>query len=417
MYKGLCRLASGVKQKSAAEIIKGGIQTAMGIAGTAFVYSLDSRIIVSVHQASAIALSSSFVAKLGYHDLVKGRYRPGVCKILLGIGGIASAGYYVYSTCIHQDTLSDIYQDTLSADQIAFLEAHKAEIEQMVQEKEPSGNWTELGTGASKKAFVHPDFPGMLIKMPVSEVGFRGTTGEDDLRIDYANLKQIRSIAAAFDRIVLPESHLYSTSKGLMIVEQRFHFADFFTVSDSPDKKEAMNQFYAFEKAADLCDLHPKYEHNAGIIFPTTPAKIGVIDFDCKHDKVFDVNLKRVWNRLKWDWNFINPSTHFFVSRNINQGSILILAGGTAVSCGVAAVAKKISGINPKTVLRLGFGFGVVAAGFMAFIGVNPQPAASLVGVGYGMAVTSVVTSAAVIACSLGKRLFSACRAHFHRRS
>ncbi len=70
--QGALRLARGVTQKNVAEIFKGAVQTATGLAGTACIHSLDSRIIVIAHQASVIALSSSFIAKLGFDDLLKG---------------------------------------------------------------------------------------------------------------------------------------------------------------------------------------------------------------------------------------------------------------------------------------------------------------------------------------------------------
>jgi hypothetical protein len=392
--QGALRLASAVKQKSVAEIIKGAIQTTTGIAGTAFVYSLDSRILVIAHQASVIALSSSFIAKLGFNDLVKGRYLPGLCKILLGMGGIASAGYYAYraySECIPKDTLSE--------DQIAFLEAHKAEIEELYQFKTPSGTWALLGKGASKKAFAHPDLPGMLIKIPNG--GYRTKNDEDDLRLDYTNLEQIRSIAAPFDRIALPESHLYTTPKRIMIVEQRFDLVDYKTVPDCSDKQEAMKQFHAFIAAAELCDIDPTGNHNAGIISQTTPLKIGIFDFDCKNQPVHPVHP--VHPVQTWDWNFRNVRSEFFVPQNRNQVTALVLAAGTAVLGGVATVAKKISEINPRTVLQLGFGTGTVTAVFFTYQDHLHQPASTMALTGVAMAATAVVTIVAAKAYSLVK--------------
>jgi len=361
--QGALRLGNGVKQKSVAEIIGGGIQTAVGIAGTVFIYSLDSRMIMIAHQASVIALPSTFIVKLGFHDLANSRYPQGLCKILLGIGGIASAGYYVYSKCIHQNTLS--------ADQIAFLDVNKAEIDQMYEYGMPSGNWKELGEGITKNAYEHPDFPGMLIKIPRHPVDIRGPTSEDDLRIHHRNLEQLRPIAAAFDRIVLPESYLYSTTSGkLIIVEQKLNLVRLNDVSWGPDRTEAENQFYAFEKASRLCDLDPEITHNSGMIPGTTPQKIGVIDFDCR-----------------------KAAPKWYVSA-------LALGAGTAILYGASVVAKKITEINPVTVLHLGFGIGAITY-YCSF------PDDAVAEAGLAMAATSVVTIAALKACSLVKEYFA----------
>jgi hypothetical protein len=368
--QGALRLGNGVKQKSVAEIIGSGIQTAVGIAGTAFIYSLDSRMIMIAHQASVIALPSTFIVKLGFQDLANSRYPQGLCKILLGIGGVASAGYYVYSEYFHH---------TLSADQIAFLEANEEEIEDMHKYGGPSGNWDELGKGVSKKAYVHPDFPGMLIKIPRCRVGIRGSTGEDDLRIHHRNLEQIRPIAAAFDRIVLPESHLYTTMSGkLMIVEQKLNLVRLNDVSWGPDRTEAEDQFNAFEEASGLCDLNLRFNPNAGMIPDTFPQKIGIIDFDCRYAQQEVLTLKndtQTWNR---------------------QASAAALAAGTAVLSSAAMIANKITEINPIKILELGF-----AVGAITYYCSCPDTAAA--GTGLAMAGTSVVTIAAIKAYSLVK--------------
>lgn len=370
--RGLVRLASGVKQKSVDEILKGGIQTIAGI-GTAFVVSnLDARTLVVAHEASILALSSSCIAKQGAQDLVNGRYSRGLCKLLLSLGGIASAGYYVYSTCIHKDSLS--------ADQIAFLEAHGAELEQIYENKIALGKWMKLGKGVSKTAFTHPDLPGMLIKIPNNDLGFRGKTGEDDLRMHYANFEKIRSIADSFDRIVLPQSHLYQTSKGLMIVEQRLDFAQLYTVSNGPEKQKAMDQFYAFRAAANLCDLDPEVNRNSGIVLSPAPLKIGIIDFDCRR------------SGLQWDWNFQNSRLQFLVPDNRNQNAALVLLAGAAIMAGVAAVSEKIAQIQPKKICQLGIGVGAATALFMSSQGDFAHPAAAtMAGTGIAMAATAII--------------------------
>ena len=170
-----------------------------------------------------------------------------------------------------------------------------------------------------------------------------------------------------------------------MIVEQKLDLVGYYEVpwgsAWGSDGIEAMNQFEAFEKASGLCDLIPETNHNAGMIPDTFPQKIGIIDFDCmiatdtQREANTDNNEPQTWNR---------------------QASTAALAAGTAVLCGVAAVAKKITEINPIKILELGF-----AVGAITYYCSCPDNAAQ--GAGLAMAATSVVTIAAVKACSLVK--------------
>lgn len=175
-------------------------------------------------------------------------------------------------------------QPALPIEKISFLEAHQAEITDMYQSKLAIGTWKELGKGVSKKVFEHPDLPGMVIKIPVSIAGHRGMTGEDDLRIHHSSLSQIRSIADQYDRIHLPESYLYHTESGLILVEEKISFADYAYIPDGIEKVEAMNQFNAFTEAVNLCDINPEENHNAGIMTNTMPPTIGIIDVDCRQE-------------------------------------------------------------------------------------------------------------------------------------
>lgn len=177
---------------------------------------------------------------------------------------------------------------TLSVDQLAFLETQDLEIAKMYELKTASGNWRNVGQGVSKIAFENQDLPGMIIKMPKYRYGSRSLWGEYDLKLHHANIEKIRCTATRFNRIVLPESHLYSTPKGLIVVEQKIDFESYSNVSDGPDKQAAMDQFFAFRKAECLCDLNPKLKHNAGFISQTIPPKIGIIDLDCVNYKILD---------------------------------------------------------------------------------------------------------------------------------
>jgi hypothetical protein len=377
--QGSVRLARGVKQKNAQEIFKGSLQAAAGIVGSAFVYSLDSRIIVVAHQASLLALSSAFVAKFGAQELLKGRVRPGLCKVICGLGGIALSGYYAYISCAHKETLSPLPED-----QIAFLKEHRGEIDEIYTGKNLSGNWKELGRGTSKTAFVHPDFPGWLIKVPNRKWGYRGATGEDDMRINYENFSQVQCLSTSYDQIILPKSHLYQTGNGIMIVEQRLDLVPGNRIADSPAKAAALAQFDAFKKAADLCDVSPEWGENSGFVRDSAPPRIGVIDFDCKSSQ-----LNEILNR-----DFRNPRPQFFVPDNRNQITALMLATGIAITKAAAWAAKKIKTIEPDTILKLAVASGAAGALYAANLDGVHQPAAEMGISGIAMGVTAVLALA-----------------------
>ncbi len=207
--------------------------------------------------------------------LVKGQSSLSPYKRVLLLIGTARAVYYFYQSWAKGKT-------TLIEDaQLAFLKVHEAELEEMYETKMPVGKWEHLGTGVSKIAFTHEDFPEILIKIPKGNVGFRGFSGEDDLKIHYANLVELKKLATSFDRIALPKSTLYKTSKGSILVEQKFRMSEYVTVPNDADKQDAISQFNKFILKSNLCDIWLYNNHNGGILADKTPITIGIIDFDC----------------------------------------------------------------------------------------------------------------------------------------
>ncbi|HSX10985.1 MAG TPA: hypothetical protein VLF94_04645 [Chlamydiales bacterium] len=383
--QGALRLRAGVKQRKVAEVIRGGLEVATGMAGAVFVYGLDARIIKAAHEAALLGLSSCLILKFGFKDLATGAYRPGIYKILVGASGIACAGYHLYSTC--KDAATRI--EPLSEEHLAFLSAHKEEIEEMYENKRSRGSWERLGWGISKTAYTHPELPGMLIKIPNGKRGFRAESGEDDLKIHYANLQEIRGIARPFDRIVLPSSHLFPTDRGLILVEQKFDFRDSLSIDD-----EAMSQFTEFRRAADLCDIVPEEGHNAGLLDNTTPDKIGIIDFDCRGLTGGGFNPVGRALDFRWDWDFRNPGSRFFHPGNRNQVFALVVAAGGSALAGVSKAARKVAKIEPRSMLKIGLGAGVAASAFCASRADMIQPAFTMFGTGVAMIAASVVTPA-----------------------
>lgn len=286
--EGVKNLANAVKHLNVKDILYSGLQVGTSAAGAAIVYSLDQKTLMAAYQALGIALPSIAMARMGIDDLVQGHQGKGMCKIMVGLGGIASAGYYAYNTYAYQDLGSQ----TLSADQVAFLESHKSEIEQMYQSHKAAGNWTELGKGVSKQAFTHPELPDLIIKIPGDQtVGPLTFGGDWNLQQHHANLEQLKPLAAEFDRVVLPTSHLYPTSQGLLVVEQKLNLNNMPSNPTDADMQATIRQFEAFHSQASLCDLHPYSGHNAGILSQTNPPLVGIIDVDCRYMGIANIDL------------------------------------------------------------------------------------------------------------------------------
>lgn len=173
----------------------------------------------------------------------------------------------------------------LSGDKLNFFYKNRFEIMDIYKSKNPWGKWKKLGSGMAKIVLEHPDLPGMVIKIPKEKGFIKHTrkTCDDFLRAHHINLERARTISAQFDRIYLPESHLFQMgTAGLMIVEEKISFAGQWPIPDSSDKVEAMNQFEAFQRATGLCDT--RWNENLDMIDQMSPLTVGIIDFDCQWD-------------------------------------------------------------------------------------------------------------------------------------
>jgi len=393
-FAGVSQIGSGLMQKNLTEITQGATRSTASAAIAVFLGSLDSRMLKIGHEALTVALCGSWIAKLGFRDLAKKRYLQGSGKILLGIGGIATAAYYFFShTGIHKKFLS-LDSTPLSANEMDFLQAHREEIEWMYKYREVTGNWSELGSGKSKITFEHPELPGKIIKIPRNNWGYREGTGagEDDLKLDHVNLENLRSFAATFDRIALPQSHLFPTAKGLAQIQEKFNFVQWNSVPSDTAKEETLKQFEEFATAAGLCDTG----HNGRFLSQTSPPILGLYDFDCVYwqSPIFFQN----WDYKNKDLKFVDPE----------ERNKIMLGLGAAALGGIAALAKKVSGTNPKTFLQLGLSFGILAKPYLRCINPIPQvtalrciepipqPAAMLYGMGISLLSTVALTAVAI---------------------
>jgi len=269
---GAIHLRKGITQKSISKILEGSVTLLAGAVGSVLAFSLDSRIIVIAHQASILGVTSSLIGILGFKDLKKGHYYTGMCKVALGIAGVAGAVFYVHHSTFQLDSTLQL---ALPENERDFLALHEGEIEEMYGTQTLVGRWKNLGSGEFKRAIIHKDFPGMLVKIPNPSSPF----SEEKIRLHQDILKAIRPIAANFDRIVLPRSYSYHTAKGLVLVEQRFDL-DYF--SKDCDREETVRQLRDFLWHSRLCDAAPQWLENGGIIRDSCPPLIAFIDFDCR---------------------------------------------------------------------------------------------------------------------------------------
>ncbi len=269
--KGVFSIIKGIKQKNAFQIIKGASQAAMGCAQFNYIINLDSNVILVAHQASVVAMSSLYISKSGLNDLSQGSYKKGTCKILLGIGGLSCAGYYVYNE--------------MNSAQRTFIAKHEFEIAEICKNKITTiGDWTFKNHGSYKFLLTHPEMPNVVVKFPK---GWDDCHCPDSVRKDYAHLQSIRNMASEFSNIVVPQASLVETEycpilieEDLNLIEEQDNLVDYDTsVPESLEKEEAVRDFYAFIEESGLEDV--VLGHNAGFIKNNEATiKIGVFDFD-----------------------------------------------------------------------------------------------------------------------------------------
>ncbi len=338
--KGLSKLFNGVQQKSTFQVVKGAAQTAVGVAGVVALDALDSKVILVAHQASLLSLISGLIAKSGFSDFRKANYRDGAEKMLLGIGGLACAGYYVYSEIFNDPTL---IPDTLTEEDTAFLTAHRHEIDKLNLNKRPTGSWKKLGKGVSKTAYIHPDMPKSLLKIEHSKYSFWNPE-DSDIERSKRNLQFTKQMAEKLnlDSIAFPKSVLIDSGRPY-IFEERFDIEKYSSVPDSHGKLKAEEQLRTLASASGLCDVDLKGNHNAGFIKGTE--RIGLFDFDCSNHP--QINLEPLRELQKITGRYIGVGGAMLASAARYTREV---AGETAAKAliitGVAAVSASYIAVN-----------------------------------------------------------------------
>ena len=414
--EGAVYLIKGIKQRNVEDILKGSLKTGVGATATAYILSLDSRIIVVAHQATILALTSAQIAKFGISDLLKGRYCMGAAKLILGVGGVIGAASYAITAYLEaqispaieigdnliegeveseKDKLDTYLRESkLSDKQTKFLEAHKSEIEAMYANPHKiKGDWIELGDGKSKRALEHPEMPGMVVKIPRFTFGNRRETGEEDLILNYENYKKARWMSEAYERIVIPESHLFQTSKGIITVEQKVNVVDYDSVEPSEEKDTTYFQCEQFVYKSGLCDIYIQSNTNAGFVPNTFPPKAAIFDFDCMYKRDFTrFDYKPVINHIHE-----SPQTTGWIRATI-------LGVGAAMQGAASTVIKKASKVNANTALHIGLGVALVADAMMfaEVDGFVDAPNLRISGISMAIAATASI-AASVIPTAVSK--------------
>ncbi len=316
---GAINCLTGIQQRNIVQITKGALLALIGAASSASIYIIDPKMTMAVYQLAICTLVGLLIINSEFNiNTNTGGFNGGRLSffkiirafILMHLAALHFSNYFnndssnnhssdkrLYSTIFRSNELlhSNICRpdellysttpqaDSLSHDQVAFLETHKTEIETMYGTGQiTSGKWEKLGNGISKIAVQHPELPGMIIKIPIRETGFRTTTTDGDLLLHYENLKQAQQIATSFNRIAIPNSYLFQTSKGKILVEQKLEFLNSYAWKTDPHISKTIGQYCAFIKESQLCDVGLYRHHNARLVAHSTTPKVAIFDFDCK---------------------------------------------------------------------------------------------------------------------------------------
>lgn len=164
-----------------------------------------------------------------------------------------------------------------------FFEDYQDEIEQL-QDGMKVGQWKELGSGVSKTTFVHPELTRYVIKIQ-KQSAVHWKYNDNNLRAHHRNLGNAKKIIeeGGYKHIVIPESYLIETKRGLIIVERRLDLVKGSAIPETSLKEAAINELVKFIVENGVCDLDHKANHNAEFLKNSEEdPKIGIYDLDCE---------------------------------------------------------------------------------------------------------------------------------------
>lgn len=267
----------GIHDQNLVQAVKGVAQVVFGVLATAVIVSLDDKVI---SRACSIATCIGLSVSNGLHCKEKfagGKKHEKVEALFNFLISLALTTYVVYD--IYKGLNCTPYphsQRALSQQQCeSFIQSHQDELNQIYETKSASGNWTQLGVGRSKLAFVHPELPHGIIKIP-TEKQFRT---DDDLKLQFDNIQYAKNIVVdnKYQHILIPDSHLVPFKTRHILCETKFEFDPYPSFDSS---REGWGELSDFLQKGRFCDINLWLWHNAA--FLNGGSDIGVFDFDCR---------------------------------------------------------------------------------------------------------------------------------------
>jgi len=214
--------------------------------------SLDNKI-TSV--ACSILISAGLGGTLVYSavkELQRGNKLKGACKMLFGLAGVGLTAYLIYNTyrdltrkpCFPPDTALSLENCKL------FAECHRDELNQMIVAQDRVGWWRRLKAGGAKVSLVHPDWPGTIVKIPLTNLG----DPKNYLEIHANNVKRARDLIKQNDyyHLVVPESHLVELGNQHITCEKKYEFE---SRESRPYCPTALGQLSSFVNKGLFCDV------------------------------------------------------------------------------------------------------------------------------------------------------------------
>lgn len=283
-WQGLIGLKDGVNNRNALEVIQAIAQTALATTGIVCIVPLqadtghrilNTAVMIHVGYSGINALSDANKERL-YKAIFAIFIGYVMCQPVVVIGQLGAQFYMEFNS---------FYNEPLNADETAFLSQHNHEIEQMYQTGSSTGEWLQLGEGADKRAYTHPDFPSKLLKIPKRIVSIWGE--KNAAMQHYEHLEAIRASVkrSDFPNIVIPSAHVLQSTHGPYLVEQKFDVVSVFEgASLLRDNPKVYQEYERFIELNQICDINPYNVHNAGVLSRTESMvpSVAIFDFDCK---------------------------------------------------------------------------------------------------------------------------------------
>jgi hypothetical protein len=186
------------------------------------------------------------------------------------------------SPSLSHESLSQEQFESFQEQCESFVKGHKAEVNFIYENKIRAelAKWKNIGRGAFKFVFTHPELPNTVIKVP----GF-ASRSEEMLKKEYENIQRAKNIVSAkgYHSIVIPDCHLVEIEKGPVLCETKFDFhtgSPLSAESQAPATKE-LTDFLSDIGLFDISmDVHEGHNNVRFLEGSEENPKIGIYDLD-----------------------------------------------------------------------------------------------------------------------------------------